>query len=380
MKAKNSYIFIPKEERKKTDNTIVINKTFPSFCKDYLKIDFDNNLDYSTKEINKRLSMGYYNVGVFDIKIKNIKYRIDFKISSCNSIYYLDLSFNGRKDICIKVFEYLNDLFTNNDKINEKYIPIITFDVVSEIYCNYIYPKLNNFERKLRKLMFNVFTSRFKDLYFTLSASNEIQNEVKKRIKNGKEDFRIQNYYYYIDMGMIRNILFDKNWTNEEEKKKEKLLKEDFSKIDEKKIKEQIMELSPKSNWDRFFTNKGFPDDIEELLKSINNLRNIVAHSRLMIKKQYENLLTLLNNGNKNVEKAIGITETVDFRIINYKNHEEIFKKIASLTRTIIDNIVLNINLNEAMSGIQKAIEQYAETQKKVNEIISNSFIDDNKK
>ena len=166
-------------------------------------------------------------------------------------------------------------------------------------------------------------------------------------------------------MGMIRNILFDKNWTNEEEKKKEKLLKEDFSKIDEKKIKEQIMELSPKSNWDRFFTNKGFPDDIEELLKSINNLRNIVAHSRLMTKKQYENLLTILNNGNKNVEKAIGITETVDFRIINYKNHEEIFKKIAALSRTIIDNIVLNINLNEAMSGIQKAIEQYAETQKK---------------
>lgn len=90
--------------------------------------------------------------------------------------------------------------------------------------------------------------------------------------------------------------------------------------------------------------------------------------------------MTLLNNGNKNVEKAIGITETVDFRIINYKNHEEIFKKIAALTRTIIDNIVLNINLNEAMSGIQKVIEQYAETQKKVNEIISNSFIDDNKK
>ena len=98
-----------------------------------------------------------------------------------------------------------------------------------------------------------------------------------------------------------------------------------------------------------------------------------------MTKEQYENLLTLLNNGNRNVEKAIGITETVDFRIINYNNHEETFKKIAAFTRTIIDNIVLNINLNEAMSGIRKTVEQCAEAQKKIIEIISNSFIDKNK-
>ena len=380
MRAKNSYIFIPKAKRKRNDNTIEINNTFPSFCKDYLQIDFMGDLEYSAEEMSKNFSMGYYNVGVFEIKIKSIRYRIDFKISSCNSIYYLDLSFKGRKDVCVKVFEYLNNLFTSNDRINEKYIPIITFDVVSEIYCNNIYPKLNNFERKLRKLMFNVFTSRFKELYFTVSASNQIQTEVKKRIKKVKEEVRIQNYYYYIDMSMIRSILFDKTWTDEEEKKKEKILKKDFSELNENEIKENIKELSPKSNWDRFFTNKGFPDDVEELLKNINCLRNIVAHNRLMTKNQYENLLTLLNNGNKNVEKAIGITETVDFRSINYKSYEETVMKITAFARTIIDNIVLNINLSETISGIQKTIKQYGEIQKVATEIINKSFIDDNKK
>ena len=68
---------------------------------------------------------------------------------------YLALNFTEETDEeIINVFEEIEEKLTNCTK--ESYIMINSYDQISEYYCNKVYPMLNNFERLLRLLMFNI--------------------------------------------------------------------------------------------------------------------------------------------------------------------------------------------------------------------------------
>lgn len=62
------------------------------------------------------------------------------------------------------------------------YIVIPSYDFVSEYYCNKIYPKLNSFKRKLRKLLYLIYRAQFEKYYFKKTTSEELQAKVKKKI------------------------------------------------------------------------------------------------------------------------------------------------------------------------------------------------------
>lgn len=45
--------------------------------------------------------------------------------------------------------------------VRDEYVDIISYDAISEFYCNKILPKLNTLERNLRKLLFNIYIVNF---------------------------------------------------------------------------------------------------------------------------------------------------------------------------------------------------------------------------
>ena len=335
MKIINSYIFIPRKEENKK-NEIKLSEYFPTVFHDYFKVTSSDELK-SIVSLNNRI-----NTGIFNYKNINIEY----KILNVDSVYYLDIIIDETKKNIINCLNDFNNIFLNEVKFNKKYIPIISYDFVSESYCNKVYPILNKFERKFRKLLFLIFTSNFKELYFEKIAPKEMIEKVKGniRIKNNKnkEEYRIQNYFYSIDIGTLRELLFNKNWTLMEEEQKNKLLNEDFSNMTEEEIKNKIKEIEPKSNWERFFYNKGFSDDIEDMMKSINELRNVVAHNKILNENDYLFLKINLEKLIDKIDKAIMITESVDFMEINNNKYRKLFSSITKSINNIIDQIGIN--------------------------------------
>ena len=66
---------------------------------------------------------------------------------------------------------------------------IVSYDSVSEYYCNKAYPKLNKLERNLRKLLFNTYTVNFGVDYYQKTVSPDLQKKIKGVIQaKGNEE------------------------------------------------------------------------------------------------------------------------------------------------------------------------------------------------
>lgn len=392
MKLTNSYIFIPKIKESSESNKIVIKTPITNIFKNFFNAqpdscllgEIEDNPEKLSKEILDKYNKTIRGSFVHTINEKDIDIDIDidvyYKFVKADDIFYLDITINNIKNRIIKCFEDFNNIFLTKNEFTRDYITIISYDCVSEYYCNKIYPVLNAFERSFRKLLFLIFTSQFKELYFESTAPQSMIDGAKEKIKGKSQIYRIQNYFYSLDIGTLRSYLFDKNWTSIEEKKKEKILNKDLSKISQEELKNIIKNIEPKSNWDRFFKNKGFAENIDDTMKKINDLRNIVAHNKIMNKNDYETLLKLLKENIKVINKAINITESVDFRIINRNKKIEVIENCAKIVSQAFNNIntsfyssnleKIAIMLNEILKSSN--IYKYQNIEEEVTKIINN--------
>lgn len=351
MKKTNSYVFIPKED-KSTKDQIKLKKIIPHVFEEYFEIDSNKELIKSTsrffKDIDKGIRQGSfeYDSGII----------VNYRFLCVDGVYYLDITINNDKNNIIKCLTEFNNLFLSNDLFKKNYIPIISYDYVSENYCNILFPLLNKFERKFRKLLFLIFTAQFKELYFEKTATTEMIDNVKGIIKSkkgtNKDEYRIQNYFYSFDMATLRSFLFDKQWTVIEESNKNELLKKDLSKLTDEKLKLEISKIEPKSNWDRYFQNKKFSEDIDIIMKNINDIRNNVAHNRIVDEKDYNLLKSELVKMIKEIDKAIKITESVDFIKINNEKYAKLFSGFTNSLLKLHEELYNNFNMPRTIESL----------------------------
>ena len=379
MKATNSYVFIPKKEEQE-ENVIKLKHGIPFLFEERFNIDENKLLLNEAVKNPKRFSKVILDRnnriirGSFDYNVNKASYSIDFKISNADGVYYLDLKMNEKKEKIMKVFSDMNTIFLTEDSFTKDFIPIISYDFVSEEYCNKIFPKLNKFERSFRKLLFLIFTSQFKEMYFLATAKEEVVKKTKEKIKNKSEIYRIQNYFYSVDMGMLRNFLFEENWTSYEEEQKERLLEKNIPEMSPDDIKKEINSIKPKSNWERFFQNKGFPDDIDQIIKEINDLRNIVAHNKIMSYEQYTTLENHLKEIMKSVKKAIAITESKDFKNINSTKLLRTYEDMQRHIKDMLDAVTKSIDYSSIFESLNKALGNIASQQLLISNAVSEAL------
>lgn len=81
------------------------------------------------------------------MEIKNILYEVIFTIYNITRYSYLDICVKGKTTYqVVSALEYIHDKIIGSD-IERDYIMIVSYDSVSEYYCNKAYPKLNKLER-----------------------------------------------------------------------------------------------------------------------------------------------------------------------------------------------------------------------------------------
>ena len=297
----------------------------------------------------------------FNLNNKRLDCR--FVINEVSSKYYLDtIVFGSNKANVIKGLEYIHEIINKSD-IHKDYIQIISYDSISEYYCNKIYPKLNELERNLRKLLFNIYVVHFGQDYYKITIDNELQNKVKRVIQakgndDNKEIERLKKFFYSMEFYDIQQMLFKPHWTELDEKARNNFLEkhEDLSNLSDHELREIISNIGPKSDWERFFSDKTDKAEFESFLDVIRESRNKVAHCKFFYKLDYFDCNKTIRKFNKVIKDAIYLTEDKEFI---KKNSESI---------------------KEALSGVMKGLEEYKRFMENISKSISRNFMEFTKK
>lgn len=366
MKIKNSYIFLDnpcKKDKHKNNITsgCAITLDLGRSVYSYLKSSFPNIT--KSGECDNIFKSKY----ICMIKTQKYMCHVEFILTQVVGVNYLDVYVECSNKIrgisCLELVQ--NTLFTSG--IKDEYIDIVSYDAISEYYCNKIYVKLNMLERNMRQLLFNIYILNFgKDYYqatvdadlqgkikglINSNSSKDKRNEIKKQYGVSSSEAenidRLQQFFYSFEFADVQKLLFKPSWTSVDELNRRKFLEEnnDLTKMSDDELRRVILQFSPKSDWDRFFSEKIKILNIENLIDEIRTYRNIVAHNKFLNKSEYEKCKKLINILNKAVVEAIKLTEEHDFAD---KNAEALNKALAGLSEKI----------NSVLAPIRESVEK----------------------
>ena len=181
----NSYIFLSKSQEEKPLKKL--KKTESN--KRVYELKLQKNIDSYIEEIfgkpieadndNRCFKTKY----VYKIKNNQTIHDVFFTIIEVVDRIYLEICLS-EKTTCraIRALEYIHEQITNSE-IEKRYITIISYDAISEYYCNKAYPELNKLERNLRKLLLNTYTINFGTEYYQTTLNQELQTRVKTVIQ-----------------------------------------------------------------------------------------------------------------------------------------------------------------------------------------------------
>ena len=375
MTLQNSYIFlenpfkkVPPQNNDSTNEAIVL--VLPNSVHTYLKRAFPNI--EKTQNYHHFHKTQYYLFKHYD------KYtcKVQFTITNVVDTEYLDINVEGNTlNQIVKCLEDIQHTLENSG-IRERFVDIISYDAISEYYCNKIYPSFNNLERNLRKLLFNIYIVNFGRDYYKVTINDNLQKKVKgvintdtdtsekrekirsefntKSKKDAEEINRLQRFFYSLDYNDIQTLLFSSNWTPHDEDKKNKFLEKhhNLSVLSDEELRAAFSKFTPQSDWKRFFNSKIDIANVEDLIEDIRKYRNEVAHFKFFYKKDYDECRVLINKLNSAIIKAILLTEEKDFLVKNLGELTETLQKIA-----------------EGFESFKRFLLEFA--QKTVNEIVS---------
>ena len=273
---------------------------------------------------------------------------VHFVIHEVADLEYLNVSVEGKTiSQTIKCLEQIQlDLLESG--IRKYYIEIVSYDAISEYYCNKMVVKLNELERNLRKLMFNIYVLNFGKDYCSATIQGDLQDRIKQQIgssiKNEKLNeikslygvnkdqaktiARLQQFFYSFTLSDIQELLFEPRWTSFDEEARDSFLanNKDLSALSDSELRNAFDKFTPHSDWDRFFSSKITIDNIRQMIDTIRGYRNSVAHFKHFDKDDYRCCNNLVKKLNKAVIEAIETTEDVDF----VKKNAAVIKDLAS--------------------------------------------------
>ncbi len=342
MQLQNSYIFLPNPFKndtkrpvtKKRENVIRIRgSSVSSFIKKIFPFaekatEYDNIFKHKY---------------ICTITNKDTHYTAEFIINEVVEKIYFDAIVEGKnKAQLVEKLEYIQSAMQDSG-IQSDYVMIISYDAVSEYYCNKVYTNLNKLERNLRKLLFNIYIVNLGLDYYQKTISTELQDKAKTVIqakghREKKETERLQKFFYSLEFNDIQNLLFTPRWTSIEEKAKCKFLADNknLAKLSDEDLRKAFLMFTPKSDWERFFSGKFVGLNVQEVIESIRKQRNNIAHCKFFYKSDYILCNKSINDLNKAIVAAIKITEEKDFIS---KNVERVKTSLAtsfdSMSKTI---------------------------------------------
>lgn len=363
MKIQSSYIFISE-----IDSNLTKDKD------GNLHLVLGNNIYSRLKKILPNMtristSVFHYNTEYSsEIQMNNTLCKVEIKISEVVKTTFVDISVSAKNTAqAVKVLEHIQSQLVTKD-MEKDYIPIISYDAISEYFCNRAFPELNSLERNLRKLLFNTYIVQFGKDYYQVTINEEIQKKAKERVSNAggkklKEIRRLQEFFYSLEYGDIETMLFTPGWTRLEEEEHAKLLEEnlDLTNLSCEELRKAIALIRPRSDWERFFSDKISVSSIEKDINQLRIFRNSVAHVKFFSRDDYTECSKLIKSLNTAILDAIKITEETDFAEKNrealYNSVAEVLEKVNAFTKWVGEKSMRTV---QALAPLFEKVEKVA--------------------
>jgi hypothetical protein len=190
---------------------------------------------------------------------------------------------------CITALEKVSHILRKILKESNRDFKINTiWDEVAQHYCKLSYPLLNKIENQMRKLIFRFMIENIGSDWVEKSIPENVMESLRQNAERSKIKSLVENCLYEADFIHLLQFMFSPYSTSS--------IINLFEKLDNAKSLEDINELKafrPKSNWDRYFSKLIKFDKLDEKWNELYSFRNKIAHNKLLLKSDYENLVKL---------------------------------------------------------------------------------------
>lgn len=253
---------------------------------------------FSTEEEFLNLLKTNARIKIKDTKIQFSKASLTYKLSKDEVpekkeiIFHFTVSVEKEEQIS-KLEEFDSLLRRINSECGKQFVIDTIWDDVSTSYTQKLYPQMVEIENLLRKLIYRFMIQTVGMTWF----DKAVPSEFKKAITETAEKNNIEvteDHLYYADFIQLCVFLFEAYSL----KPKENLIRELKKAVDEKASEEKYTELietyDPKSNWERYFSDKIEIDKLDEKWRKLYKFRNQVAHAKRMRKKECDEAIALI--------------------------------------------------------------------------------------
>ena len=348
-----NYIFLEKDKKTKIKNPVEISNSdiIPFYQKLFLNIAKQDTVT-SDK---------------FDVEFEKQNFEIHYNyIYNDNREHYLTIYISQNDNLKIaKVLNYIN----NNIKksiIHKDYYIIQTYDESSKYLCNKIYPKFNEFERKIRRVIYLILIKAFGKLWVQEAISDDLKYKLKSKINS--TDAMIEQALQEMDINDLEDFLFkSRYWYNIEDIISNELCIENINNLNKDEIIKLLEKIQKYNLWNKCFSEIKVTN-LEEKLEKIRKLRNKVAHFKEITLEEYTESQKLLKSIIKEIDFAI--------RYVSLKNYDisiskDIVISFAEMTQKIIESLntlLKPININAVSNTLTSIVEQLELSKPKIPE------------
>lgn len=300
-------------------------KMLSNYCEVYEEEDevISVNIDASNNEKNIK------------IEIKKFSYEDD-KIDVFVDINYSNANIRGNV-----LDEFLYKLKVNVSRAVSRYMNEINWivDEQNEQISKELYTEVHSLENQFRGIINKYMLKKFGEEWFSKKISDSFKEKSKMYSEwyNGK----------YKDLKYIKSEIFNlqtkdlismlkNSYVNEDITKVSKQLNEIKGRLNEKTnnvIKEEV--LLEDNLWEKFFV-PIFEEDIEEEWNEFSNMRNNIAHNKVLSKKFHDDMIEHINK----------------LKVIMDKANINVDSKVKSLEDIMIRNYIVNCDYELNMDAL----------------------------
>lgn len=271
----------------------------------------------------------------FDVEYFSKKFKIYHNcIRNNNGEYFVKIYVLEKENLqTAKVLNNINNELKRSILHKDYYI-IQTYDESSKYLCDKTYPKLNEFERKIRRLIYLILIKAFGKLWVQETINDELKNKLKSKVHS--TDTIIEQALQEMDINDLENFLFKpRYWFDIENVISNELSIKKIKELEKDEILKRLEKIQKCKLWDKYFSDIQITD-LEEKIEDIRTLRNKVAHFKEITLDAYADGQKLLKSIIKDIDVAIEKASLTNYDLSMSK---DILESFVDMTKRIMESI-----------------------------------------
>lgn len=241
--------------------------------------------------------------GIINIEKGELSYYI--KPNSDDTRCFVSFVAKGHIRIISKAIEDVNYKLKSS-KFQKYFYILKAYDGLSKYYCEKLYPKYSEYERKLRCMVLLIVTKAYGKGWVANTVKGELQKNVTTKARGNINRIPMEDILEYFDLSDLENYLFAPQEIDIAEFVEKELSPEKLALLDKAQICLLIKKARrPSCLWERIFTGVGNVEEWKEITKSVHDVRNCVAHNKKLSKEECDETLKTLKKINSKLDAEI---------------------------------------------------------------------------